>query len=168
MSSVFEQAARFTEIWTDFATKMATSGMTVDPGSTPPEAAQQVRGAMLSAMSHYADDFMRSPQFLEMMRQSFDAAISFRQQLNQFLTSAHHNMQGIARQDIDSLLLSVRHMETRVLDRMEELSSRLDEIGKRLETLEGGGRAKPRAKARPAPRPAAAPVTETTSPQEQE
>jgi hypothetical protein len=136
--SFLEQARQFAEQWTGFAAKMAAAGMTFDPRSAPPEIARQMRGAGFQALSQYAQEFMRSPEFLGLMKQSLDASLTFRQQLNEFLTNLHHGAQGVARQDIDSLMLSVRHMETRVLDRMEELSGRLDNISQRLDALEGG------------------------------
>ena len=79
---------------------------------------------------------MRSPQFLEAMKQSMDQAVSFRKQMNDMLTGMQHNLQGVARQDIDSLMLTVRHMETRVLESMDEIGSRLESISRRLDALE--------------------------------
>jgi hypothetical protein len=78
-----------------------------------------------------------------MMKQSMDAAITFRKQVNDFLTSLHHNTQGIARQDIDSLMLSVRHLETRVLDRLEQITERIEQIDKRLSAIEATGNEAP-------------------------
>ena len=37
-------------------------------------------------------------------------------------------MQGTAREDIDTMMLTVRHMEKRMLDRVEELSTQVDEL----------------------------------------
>jgi hypothetical protein len=73
-----------------------------------------------------------------MMKQSLDASMAFRKQMNDFLTSLHHNTQGVARQDVDSLQLSVRQAERRTLDRLETVAEHLDEIAKRLEKLETG------------------------------
>src|SRR4029079_6146309 len=110
MSSPFDAAQQLTGMWMDFATKMSTAGVAFSPDSDPPEAGKQVRGAIFGAMSQYADQFMRSPQFLGMMKQSLDASIAFRKQINDFLTQLHHSTQSVAQQDIDSLLLSVRHV----------------------------------------------------------
>lgn len=138
MNPVFEQAQRFTEMWTDFATKMATTGLSVEPDAPPPDATRQVRGAIFRAMSEWADQFLRSPEFLQMVKQGFDRSMDFRQQMNDMLTTVQHNFQGVARQDVDNLLMAVHHLETRLLDRVEQLSSRLDEIEKRLPARGGG------------------------------
>jgi hypothetical protein len=136
MSSPFEAAQTMANIWMDFANKMGTSGMAFSPEADPPEAGKQVRSAVFQSMTQYADAFLRSPQFLDMMKQSLDASIAFRKQMNDFLTSLHHNTQGVARQDVDSLQLSVRQAERRTLDRLETVAEHLDEIAKRLEKLE--------------------------------
>ena len=58
-----------------------------------------------------------------------------------------YNPLNIAREDIDSIMLAVRHMETRILDRMEELSARIDKVSEQVElaTPNGAIKAKPAA-----------------------
>jgi hypothetical protein len=56
---------------------------------------------------------------------------------DEFLTQAHHGFQGTAQADIDTLMLAIRHLETRILDRMEELSGRVDHLEK---SVKGRGR----------------------------
>src|SRR4030095_4956445 len=102
------------------------------PDRSPPEVAKEVRGTMFSAMSEQAEKFMRGPEFLGIMKQSLDQSIAMRKQLNELLTKAHHSVQGVAQQDVDTLLLSVRHLESRVLEQMESVVEKLDEIGRRL------------------------------------
>lgn len=128
-------ADMFTRMWADLASKMAMSGFSVASGSTPPEAARQMRGTFFKTMAEYADEYMRSPQFLDNMRQSMDGALKLRKQVNEFLTEVQHEFQAPARSDIDSLMLGLRHMETRVLDRMEELAARLDTFEHKIEEL---------------------------------
>ena len=135
MSSPFDAAQTMANIWMDFATKMTTAAVP-SPEAGPPEAAKQVRSVMFDSMTHYADQFLRSPQFLDLMKQSLDASITFRKQMNDFLTSLHHQTQSVARQDVDSLQLSVRQAERRTLERIESVVERLDEITQRLEKLE--------------------------------
>ena len=138
MSDGYEAAAQMANLWMEMATKMATSGMAFAPGTAPTDAARSVRDASLTAMAQSADKFMRTPQFLEMMKQSLDASIGFKRQLNQLLTDAHHNAQGVAKQDVDGVARAVRRLETRVLGRIEELCDRLDAVSKRLDAIENG------------------------------
>ena len=68
----------FTRAWSDFATQMMQAGMAFTPNKTPPEAARDMRNTMLSAWSDYCDQFMRSPEFLNMMKQSLSASVQAR------------------------------------------------------------------------------------------
>jgi len=139
MNATIEQAQQLTHMWMDFATNVASAAMASRPDQqTPPEVAGQVREATFAAMAQSADKFMRSDQFLAMMKQSLDASIAYRRRLNDFLTQAHHNVQGVAKQDVDAMGLAVRHLETRVLGRLEELCAGLDRINERLDRLESG------------------------------
>lgn len=143
-----EQTAVFTRMWADFASKMASAGFGFKPDAPPPEAARQMRDMALQAMSSYAEEFMRSPQFLEAMKQSMDSAIAFRKQMNDFLTRANHEMQLTAREDVDTMMQAMRHVETRLLDRMEQLADRIDALAEQIDDMQEQEPAKP------APRPA--------------
>ncbi|MGE5609097.1 MAG: hypothetical protein ACM359_07570 [Bacillota bacterium] len=142
MNPWFEQTRQFTEMWTEMASKMMSASTAYEPGASPPDAARQVRSAAFRSMSQFAEQFMRWPQFLTAMRQSMDAAATIQKQINDFMTSMRHNTQGVARDDIDSVLQSVEHLETRLLDRLEDLSDRLDNLSRRLAAAEGNGKAR--------------------------
>src|SRR5439155_882216 len=140
MNAGFEQAQQLASLWMEFAAKMATTpgALPFRPEQTPTEAARAARDAAFGTMGQQADKYMRSPQFLEQVKQTLDASIGFRKQINDFFTQAHHSVQGVARQDVDAVFRSIRHMETRVLDRIENLCDRLDEVSRRLDAIEGG------------------------------
>jgi hypothetical protein len=129
-------ADAFTKIWGDFARKMGAAGVAFAPEATTSEASRQVRTAMIRAMSEACDEFMRAPQFQDMMKQSLSTSIQFRKQLNDFLGRIHHEFQGTSRQDVDQLMEVIGHVERRITDGVERLSSRLDELGARLERME--------------------------------
>jgi len=136
MNPGLEQVQQLTTMWLDFATRMTAAGLSFQPEQPPPDAARHVRDVALEALGQQADKYMRSPQFLQGIKQTIDTSIAARRQLNDLLAQAHHSVQGVAKQDLDALSLSVRHMETRVLDRLEQLMDRLDEVGRRLDALE--------------------------------
>ena len=125
---MFNQPQQFFEMWADLATKMATAGMSIAPDTPPPQAARQIRAAVFEAMSQTADQFMRSPQFLELARSSLDANLQIREQFNEFLTKLRHEFQGVARQDVESVLAGVHQMERRVIDRLDQIEKRLAEL----------------------------------------
>jgi hypothetical protein len=141
-------ADAFIKMWGEFANKMGAAGVAFAPEATVSDASRQVRTAMFRAMSEACDEFMRAPQFQDMMKQSLSASIQFRKQLNEFLGRIHHEFQGTSRQDVDQLMEVIGHVERRVMDSFERLSSRLDELSARLERIEGskpaGKKAAPR------------------------
>jgi hypothetical protein len=128
MNQTIEQAQQLTNLWLNFATQLATAGFAFKPGTTPPDAAEAVRKNLFETMSKSAEEFLRSGTFLSLMKQSMEASITWRKQLNDMLTDAHHKAEGVARQDVDNMLLAVRHLEHRTLDRLEQLADRLDVI----------------------------------------
>ncbi len=136
-----EQAAAFQKMWLEAVSKMMQSAFTFSPNSPPPEVLRQIRSGIFQALGETWEEFMRSPQFLEGMRQWMDSAVTFRQMTNDFLANVRSEMQGTSRGDIDTVMLAIRHMEKRVLDRVEELSAEVEELKKRAGNGRAGGRA---------------------------
>jgi hypothetical protein len=141
-----EQAAAFQKIWLDSISKLLNSAFTFGGESAPPEIVREIRTGVFSALAKSWEEFMRSPQFLDSMKQWMDNAIAFRKMSNDFMAAARNEMQATSRDDIDTILLAVRHMEKRLLDRVEEVSAQVQE-------LQGGT---PRASVRPKGRGTAA------------
>jgi hypothetical protein len=135
-SNPFSGLDMFTRMWSDFGEKMMRNGMAFPPTQNAPEAAREMRNTMFKAWSDYCDQFMRSQEFLEMMQQSLSASVTARKQLNEFLGQVQHEMQSVSRQDVDQIMLALRHMERRMVDGMERLSEQLDALDRRLEKLE--------------------------------
>ena len=139
MDETINQATRLMELWGEMATRMAMAGMQANPQSAPPEAARSVRASVFQAMAQFADQYMRSPEFLAMLKQGFDNSMKLREQSEELLTRLHHELQGVAHKDVESLLRGVHQAEARVVDRLDDLNTRLDQIARRLEALENGG-----------------------------
>jgi hypothetical protein len=79
---------------------------------------------------------MRSEPFLQMLKQSMDASLTAREQWNQLFTRAHHDVQAVARQDIDAVLQGMRHLERRLLDGMETVNAQFASLARRIDALE--------------------------------
>ncbi len=139
MEETMNQATRLMELWGEMATRMAMAGMQANPQSAPPEAARSVRASVFQAMAQFADQYMRSPEFLAMLKQGFDNSMKLREQSDELLTRLHHELQGVAHKDVESLLRGVHQAEARVVDRLDDLNTRLDQIARRLDELENGG-----------------------------
>ncbi len=136
-----EQTAAFQKIWMDSISKTMQSLFTFSPEALPPDVARQIRASIFQALAKSWDEFMRSPQFLEGMKQWMDQAVTFRKMSNDFMATVRNEMQATSRDDIDSIMLTVRHMEKRILDQVEALSDRVADLSERLD----GGPAKSKA-----------------------
>lgn len=124
----------FTRFWADCVSKMTGSGFTPAQPQLSDDALKQMRRAFFDAWAHHCDEFMRSPAFLEGLKKTMDGALAFREQLNEFMTRALHESQAPARTDIDSIMLVLRSMEERVLDRLDRLEERVDGLDPTAET----------------------------------
>ena len=118
-----EQAAAFQKIWMDTAGKVFQTAFNGSAGSPPPEVLKQIRSGIFTALAQSWDEFMRSPQFLDSMKQWMETAISFRKMSNDFMSRVRTELQAPSREDTDALMLNIRHMEKRLLDRMDDLAA---------------------------------------------
>src|SRR4051812_31971817 len=126
-----EQVAAFQKIWMESMSKIMQTAFTFGSDSPPPDVLRQIRSGIFQALAQSWEEFMRSPQFTESMKQWMDTAINFRKMSNDFMAKVRNEMQAPSRDDIDTVMLTVRHMEKRLLDRMEDLSSRIAELNNR-------------------------------------
>lgn len=126
MESFAAASQAFGKIWTDFTGKMAAAGFAAPAGAAPPEAARQMQAAFLRALAEACDEYLRSPQFQEMMKHSLANSIQFRRQMNDWLGRMHHEFQGPSRQDVDQLMQVMERLERRMSEGFERLSARID------------------------------------------
>jgi hypothetical protein len=121
-----EQMAAFQKIWMETFTQLMQTAVTGSQTSAPPEVLRQMRNGIFKSLSKSWDEFLRSPQFLTGMRQWMDGTTNFRKMSNEWMARVRNELQAPSREDIDTIMLSVRHMEQRLLARLEELSKRID------------------------------------------
>jgi hypothetical protein len=126
-----EQAAAFQKIWMESMSKIMQTAFTFGSDSPPPDVLKQIRGGIFQALAQSWEEFMRSPQFTESMKQWMDAAINFRKMSNDFMAKVRNEMQAPSRDDIDTVMLTVRHMEKRLLDRIDDLANQISALNNR-------------------------------------
>jgi len=120
-----QDAAAFQKMCLDNFSKAIQAAFTFTPGSAPPEILRDIRTGIFRALSESWDEYMRSPQFLNTLKQWTDNAIAFRKVSDEILGRARNDLQAPSRNDIDNVILAVRHMEKRLLDRLDELALQL-------------------------------------------
>jgi hypothetical protein len=138
-----QSAQRLMGLLFDLATKLTEATLSSTTPQTPPDAFRQIRTAQLNAWGDYFQELMRTPEFLDAVKQWTALNVQFRKQMSDFLGQMQHEFQGASRQDIDQLMLSMRHLERRVVEGVEQLTARLDRLDGCLASLrpteEGNG-----------------------------
>ncbi|MGZ4962210.1 MAG: hypothetical protein ACXWDN_06620 [Limisphaerales bacterium] len=120
----FEQITAFQKIWTEtFANMMQTAVLPSQPFPTP-EMGRQMRGTVFDAMGKSWDEFMRSPQFLQTMKQGMDHVIKFRKMSNEVIAKVRTELQEPTRDDVEAVAFAVRGIEKRT----EAIANELAEI----------------------------------------
>ncbi|HTL51019.1 MAG TPA: hypothetical protein VL860_00435 [Planctomycetota bacterium] len=120
-----QEAAAFQKMWLENFTKVMQAAFNFTPDTAPPDVLRQIRAGIFQTLAQSWDEYMRSPQFLEATRQWMDNAVTFRKITNEFMGRVRNDIQAPSRSDIDTVMLAVRHMEKRLLDRLDELSAHL-------------------------------------------
>jgi hypothetical protein len=137
--TTLEQAAAFQKIWQETLTKLMQSAFTLRPESAPPEVLREIRSGIFQALGRSWEEFLRSPQFLESMKQWMDQAVAWRKMSNDLMANLRSELQEPSREDIDTIMLAVRHMEKRLLDRVEDMAAQLEALSERLGPAPGKG-----------------------------
>jgi hypothetical protein len=125
------QAVAFQKIWMESWSKMVQATLTLSPASPPPEMLRQARNGIFRALSESWEDYMRSPQFLDGMRQWTENTITFRKWNNDCMGRVWNELQSPSREDIDTVMLTTRHFQKRLLDRLDELAEKVDDLNRR-------------------------------------
>ncbi len=134
-------AAFWKDAWQKMATSMpggAMPGMPAVPAMNPadpstwmpsPDAVRRMQTAFLDAMASFAEQYMRSPQFLEAMKRSMDQALDLRQKMEQMmkanLSSAFDTASGGSASDV---MTAIRELDSKLNTKLETLADRLDAI----------------------------------------
>ncbi|MBL9148797.1 MAG: hypothetical protein JNM94_08910 [Phycisphaerae bacterium] len=94
-----------------------------------PDAMRRMQNSYFEAMAKYAEDYMKTPQFLESMKRSMDQALAFRQQMDGFLksnmASAFEAASGGANTEV---LGAIRQLSARIDERLTNLEARLSAL----------------------------------------
>jgi hypothetical protein len=119
----------FSQMWTDIFSRLSASGAGAMPSmpsaGASNESNRQMQKMFFDALTKYFDDFMRSEQFLSMMKQTMDRSLAFKQQVDQFLTKVHHGTQSPSISDMTDMAGTLRNIEERLLNRMESLEEKV-------------------------------------------
>ncbi len=94
------------------------TAFTFAPDSAPPELLRQIRSGSFRRLAQVVGGVHALAAVPGRMKQWMDNAVAFRKMSNDFMANVRNEMQAPSRDDIDTIMLAVRHMEKRVLDRV--------------------------------------------------
>lgn len=151
------QADPFSSFWNEFMSRVGVDGNGASAGTAPAfnEGAKQMQRIFFDAMAKYAEDFMRSEQFMTAMKQTMDQSLQIKAMFDDFLVKAQRGMQSPVRADVDDIASLMRGIENRVLKRLDALEDKVAAV----EELQRGGRG---VKASPTKRPSVTATRKTS------
>ena len=138
MNKAFDQVAAFQKLWTDSFANMTSVWSGFSPGSPPLEEMRKMRGGMLKVLAETWDEYMRTPLFMEMMKASLNGALDLKRMAREGMNRVHEQFENPSKQDVDDVLLSIRHVERRLLERLEGLDDRVASLNERIDNLNEG------------------------------
>lgn len=147
-------------MWQQMMSQFAPPKAAQAPPAMPTEMFKQMQKAYLETMARWADEYMRSPQFLDQMKQSLEGALAMRRQVEDFIRKASEQSYG-STLGMHDAVGAVRDAESWITRRIDEIAERLDSIeaklGGRGEAV--GGRRAPRTASKKTTKKAAAKKT---------
>ena len=135
IGNALEQATLFQKLWMDSATKMTGVWAQFSPTSPPIDEARKLRSGMLKVFGESCEEFMRTPQFMEAMKTSLNAALDLRRMARSGMDQIHDVFETTDKEDLDGVLLAIRHVERRILDRLESVDERVENLDERMERI---------------------------------
>ena len=136
MNIGFDQTAALQKLWTDSFANMASVWSQFSPGSPPADEIRKMRGGMLKVLAETWDEYMRTPQFMEMMKASLNGTLDLKRMARDAINRVHEQFENPSKEDIDGVLLAIRHVERRLLDRLEGLDDRVANLDEKIDKVD--------------------------------
>jgi hypothetical protein len=136
MNKGFDQVAAFQKLWTDSFANMTGVWSQFSPGSPPSDEIRKMRGGMLKVLAETWDEYMRTPQFMEMMKASLNGSLDLKRMARDGMNRVHEQFENPSKEDIDSVLMAIRHVERRLLDRLEGLDDRVANLNEKIDKID--------------------------------
>ena len=115
----------FTQFWGDFMSRMGASGFAPPQPQPAPDTMKQMQRMFFDAMAKYADDFMRSPAFLEQLRTTMDNAMTMKKQVDTFIAQSLKAASLPTPEDAADAAARMGSLEKRIMQRLDEIEVRI-------------------------------------------
>jgi hypothetical protein len=136
LNKYFDQVTAFQKLWTDSLANMASVWSQFSPGSPPTDEMRKMRGGLLKVLAETWDEYMRTPQFMEIMTASLNGMLDLKRMARDGMNRVHEQFENPTKNDIDDVLLAIRHVERRLLDRLEGLNDRVANLDEKIDNVD--------------------------------
>jgi hypothetical protein len=136
MEKYFDQVTAFQKLWMDSLANMTSVWSQFSADSPPADEMRKMRGGMMRVLAETWDTYLRTPQFMEMMKASLDGALDLKRLARDGMNRVHEQLEQPSKNDIDDVLMAIRHVERRLLDRLEGLDDRVANLDEKVDKVE--------------------------------
>src|ERR1700745_1505245 len=133
---IFDQVAAFQKLWMDSFTDIAGVCSQYSASSPPVDEMRKMRSGMLKVLAETWDEYLRTPLFMEMMKASLNGALDLKRMARDGMNLVHEQFESPSKEDIDGVLLAIRHVERRLLDRLEGLDDRVANLDQKIDKVD--------------------------------
>ena len=132
----FDQVGAFQKLWMDSFANMTSVWSQFSPSSPPSDEMREMRDGMLKVLAETWDEYMRTPLFMDMMKASLNGALDLKRMARDGMNLVHEQFENPSKEDIDGVLLAIRHVERRLLDRLEGLDDRVANLDQKIDKVD--------------------------------
>jgi hypothetical protein len=100
-----DQVVAFQKLWLDSFANMASIWSEFSPTSPPSDELRKMRGGMLKVLADTWEEYMRTPQFMQLMNASLNGALDLKRMARDGLNRVHDQLENTTKQDIDGVLM---------------------------------------------------------------
>jgi hypothetical protein len=136
LNKAFDQVAAFQKLWIDSFANLAGIWSQFSLASPAFDEMRKMRSGMLKLLAETWDEYMRTPRFMEMMKASLNGALDFKRMARDGINRVHEQFENPSKEDVDAVLLAIRHVERRLLDRLEGLDNRVANLDEKIDKVE--------------------------------
>jgi hypothetical protein len=95
-----------------------------------------LRNGVLKAVSRTWEEYMRTPEFMEAMRESMKNSVQWKKMAKDSTNQMHTAMGSATKDDMQGVMEAVQHVEHRVLDHLEGMEVKMEDMQLELKGLQ--------------------------------
>lgn len=137
--NTFKQAAAFQKMWMDSVSGMTRVWSEYSPEKPPPDELKKVRQGMLRSISQSWEAYMRSPEFLQAMRETMNNSIQWQKWTKENSRKFHQAAGSASKDDMQGVMVAIQHVERRVLDCLDEMQTKVNSMQVELDGIQEEG-----------------------------